>query len=39
VNIAGIEVEPNVVLAPMAGITSAPFRLIASLFGSGMSWS
>ena len=37
--IADIEVEPNVVLAPMAGVTSAPFRLLARRYGAGMSWS
>jgi nifR3 family TIM-barrel protein len=39
VKIAEISVEPNVVLAPMAGITSAPFRLLARRYGAGMSWS
>jgi len=39
VKIADFEFEPNVVLAPMAGITSAPFRLLARRYGAGMSWS
>jgi nifR3 family TIM-barrel protein len=39
VKIADFEFEPNVVLAPMAGITSAPFRLLARRYGAGMSFS
>jgi tRNA-dihydrouridine synthase B len=39
VKIANFEFEPNVVLAPMAGVTSAPFRLLARRYGAGMSWS
>ena len=38
-NIAGIEVQPNLVLAPMAGITSSPFRLLCRRYGAGMSFS
>ena len=37
--IAGIDVLPNLCLAPMAGITSAPFRLLSRRYGAGMSWS
>jgi tRNA-dihydrouridine synthase B len=39
VKIANFEFEPNIVLAPMAGVTSAPFRLLARRYGAGMSWS
>ena len=37
--IAGFNVEPNLVLAPMAGVTSAPFRLLCRRYGAGMSFS
>ena len=37
--IAGIHVEPNIVLAPMAGVTSSPFRRLCRQYGAGMSWS
>ena len=37
--IANFEFEPNLVLAPMAGITSAPFRLLCRRYGAGMSFS
>ena len=37
--IAGFNVSPNVVIAPMAGVTSAPFRLLCRRYGAGMSWS
>jgi nifR3 family TIM-barrel protein len=39
VKIANFEFEPNVVLAPMAGVTSAPFRLLCRRYGAGMSFS
>ncbi|PQV63908.1 tRNA-U20-dihydrouridine synthase [Abditibacterium utsteinense] len=34
-----IVVETPVVLAPMAGITSEPFRRLCRRYGAGMSWS
>jgi tRNA-dihydrouridine synthase B len=37
--IAGIHVEPRIVLAPMAGVTSSPFRHLCRQYGAGMSWS
>lgn len=38
-NIANFHFEPNLTLAPMAGVTSAPFRLLCRRYGAGMSWS
>lgn len=37
--IADFEFEPNLVLAPMAGITSSPFRTLCRRYGAGMSFS
>jgi tRNA-dihydrouridine synthase B len=39
VKIANIEFEPNLVVAPMAGISSAPFRMLCRRYGAGMSFS
>ena len=37
--LANIEFEPNLVVAPMAGISSAPFRMLCRRYGAGMSFS
>ncbi|MCL6629230.1 MAG: tRNA dihydrouridine synthase DusB [Armatimonadetes bacterium] len=37
--IRGLEIKPPVVLAPMAGITSHPFRLICKRLGAGLVWT
>lgn len=34
--IGGLNIWPNVVLAPMAGITAHPFRVICKRFGAGL---
>ncbi len=34
--IGGLQVNPPVVLAPMAGVTDAPFRGVCSRFGAGL---
>ena len=34
--IGNVELENNIVLAPMAGITDLPFRLICKEFGPGL---
>lgn len=35
----GIEVPNTIFLAPMAGITTRPFRMIALSLGSGLAWT
>ncbi len=39
VTFCGIEVPNTVFLAPMAGITTRPFRIIAFSYGSGLAWT
>ena len=34
--IGNVELENNLILAPMAGITNQPFRIICKQFGCGM---
>ena len=34
--IGNVELENNIILAPMAGVTNLPFRLICKKFGAGM---
>lgn len=35
-NIGNVELENNLILAPMAGVTNQPFRIICKQFGAGM---
>jgi len=37
--IGNVEVNPPIVLAPMAGVTNHAFRLICRQFGAGMVWT
>ena len=34
--IGNVELENNLILAPMAGVTNQPFRMICKEFGCGM---
>ncbi len=36
IKLAGIEIDPPVLLAPLAGITDLPFRRIVGSFGAGL---
>ena len=38
-NIGGLNIKNNVILAPMAGITDLPFRIIARSFGCGIAFT
>ncbi len=37
--IGNVTVENNIVLAPMAGITDLPFRIIAKEYGAGLTFT
>ena len=39
IKIGNIEVENNVFLAPMAGVTDIPFRKICRKFGPGLTYT
>lgn len=39
INIGNVEIENNVFLAPMAGITDIPYRSICKEFGAGLTYS
>lgn len=36
ISIAGIDLDPAVILAPMSGVTDRPFRRLAKRFGAGL---
>lgn len=38
-DVGGVRLENNVILAPMAGVTDYPFRLAAKVFGAGLTVS
>ncbi|MBF0547865.1 MAG: tRNA-dihydrouridine synthase family protein [Candidatus Riflebacteria bacterium] len=38
-NISGVQLRNNLILAPMAGVTDGPFRLFCSGFGAGLTVS
>ena len=37
--IGNVEIENNIILAPMAGITDLPFRIIAKEYGVGLTFT
>jgi nifR3 family TIM-barrel protein len=37
--IDNLQIEPNLILAPMAGITNLPFRVVCRAGGAGMVWT
>lgn len=39
IKIGNVELENNIILAPMAGITDLPFRLIAKKYGPGLVYT
>lgn len=39
IEFCGLTLPNNVFLAPMAGITTGPFRIIALAFGAGLAWT
>ena len=39
IKIGNVELENNLILAPMAGITDLPFRKIAKKFGPGLVYT
>ena len=36
-NIGNVELENNIILAPMAGVSDLPFRIICKKFGPGLT--
>ena len=36
IKIGNVELENNLILAPMAGVTDKPFRILCKEFGAGM---
>ena len=37
--IGNVKIENNIILAPMAGITDLPFRIICKEFGIGLTYT
>lgn len=38
-NIGNVKLENNIILAPMAGITDLPFRIICRCYGVGLTFT